>query len=204
MLYYACVLLFVCVPLREGFLVDTLIPSLFGSPPNTVKSLDLDKYLGRWYQMYASQSVVTLWESGAYCITADYGLNGPGNVSVLNSERLHSASGQAKDIHGYATPTNETGKFVVHLETVPIGAPYWVISLGPATYGSDGLYQYSVVSDSIRSTLFVLARDAQVFRDIYQGTVETFLQKAGFTSFYNKYIPTYHGDDCTYNNNTHH
>lgn len=45
-----------------------------------------------------------------------------GTITVLNSERLHSATGPLKVIHGYATPTGEPGKLVVHLETVPIGA----------------------------------------------------------------------------------
>ncbi|KAH3727749.1 apolipoprotein D-like [Dreissena polymorpha] len=183
----------------NGFLLDTV----FGAPPRTVQSLDLNKYLGRWFQMYASQSVITLWENNAFCVTADYELGSSGNVTVLNSERLQNATGPLKVIHGYATPTGEPGKFTVKLEMVPIAAPYWVLKLGPATYGETGQYHYSVVSDNVRGTLFVLARDPETFRRDYATEVEEFLKSAGFTHFYNKYIITYHGMDCVYNANHH-
>lgn len=55
------------------------------------------------------------------CIADEQTSNG--NVTVLNSERLNNSTGPLKTIHGYAVPTAEAGKFVVHLETVPIGAP---------------------------------------------------------------------------------
>lgn len=41
-------------------------------PPHTVKSLDLDAYLGRWYQMYASKNPNQTYERDGYCITGDY------------------------------------------------------------------------------------------------------------------------------------
>jgi len=61
-------------------------------------------------------------------------LNGPGNVSVLNSERLNNANGTLKVIHGYATPAGEPGKFTVHLETVPVGAACKWLVLAKSSY----------------------------------------------------------------------
>ncbi|XP_045177077.2 apolipoprotein D-like [Mercenaria mercenaria] len=181
------------------FILDTFL----GKAPQTVGALDLNKYLGRWYQMYASQSVVFLWESDAYCVTADYELWANGTVSVLNSERLHNATGPLKVITGSATSSNEPGKFTVRLQTVPVGASYWVLKLGPATYGDKFQYQYSIVSDNVRGTLFVLARDPDIYHMDYEAEVNTFLKEHGFRTFYNKPINTYHGKDCIYNSNHH-
>ncbi|KAL4234859.1 hypothetical protein ACF0H5_006501 [Mactra antiquata] len=126
-----------------------------------------------------------------------------GKVSVLNSERLQSANGTLQTIHGYAMTSSEPGKLTVHLETVPVNAAYWVLSLGPATYGPDMKYQYSVVSDNVRGTLFVLARDPDLFKQTYAAEVEAFLTITGFTAFYNKPVITYHGKDCAYNTDHH-
>lgn len=41
-------------------------------PPSTVDELDLDAYLGRWFQMYASLTPNTTYERGGYCVTGDY------------------------------------------------------------------------------------------------------------------------------------
>lgn len=79
----------------------------------------------------------------------------------------------------------------------------WVLKLGPDTFGPEGKYQYSVVSDNIRGTLFVLARDPDLFRRDYSAEVNTFLNDNGFDTFYNKPIVTYHGEDCAYNPDHH-
>ena len=60
-----------------------------------------------------------------------------------------------------------------------------------------------MVSDNIRGTLFVLARDPDLYKRDYQDEVNLFLEKAGFNTFYNKPIVTYHGLDCIYNSDHH-
>ncbi len=61
------------------------------STPKTIKSLNVDAYLGRWYQMYASLIPNQTFEHNGFCITADYRItNGPNeNVAftVTNSMR---------------------------------------------------------------------------------------------------------------------
>lgn len=49
---------------------------------NTVHTLDLEKYQGRWYQVYGN-NFDQLFEKFSSCITADYTLNIGGNVSVF-------------------------------------------------------------------------------------------------------------------------
>ena len=43
--------------------------------------------------------------------------------------------------------------------------------LGPETFGPEGLYQYSIVTKSDRTALFVLARDPDIFREEYDTEV---------------------------------
>ena len=68
---------------------------------------------------------------------------------MLNRERIGSIDGPEDRIYGWAEikDPKKPGELVVHLQTVQFGAPYWVFKLGPETYGPDGLYQYSIVSD---------------------------------------------------------
>jgi len=166
---------------------------------NTVPELKVDKYLGRWFQMYTSLAVKATFEREAVCITADYGLNADnGTVSVLNQERVKVPTGNLKTIHGYANTTSEPGKLMVTLETAPIVAPYWIIALGNETYGSESLYEYSVVTDSLSASLFVLARDVDEFRMKYEKEVWKFLEDNGFTKFYNSPIKTLQDADCQY------
>ncbi|XP_033753730.1 apolipoprotein D-like [Pecten maximus] len=193
-------LIVLLAPAISAFLLDTL-----GLDTNvqTVTELDVSKYLGRWYQMYASQSVFATFERGAVCVTADYTMStdGSGKIIVLNSERLKNGNGSPKIIHGYATPSGEVGKLSVHLETVAFSAPYWVVQLGPATFGPNNTYEYAVVTDNFKATLFVLARDPDQFKLLHEASVLQYLNDNGFTKPLNKPISTYHGDDCLYNEN---
>ena len=73
----------------------------------------------------------------------------------------------------------------------------WVVQLGPPTFKGN-YYQYSVVSDPRKITLFVLARDITEFKQNYDEEVLAKLKEQGFTKFYNKPTDTYQGNDCKY------
>jgi hypothetical protein len=75
---------------------------------------------------------------------------------------------------------SKPGEIVVHLQTVQFGAPYWIFALGPETYGPQGLYQYSIVSDPFKATLFVLARNVTDFYARWEPEVDAFLAKNGW------------------------
>ncbi|KAK7112968.1 apolipoprotein D-like [Littorina saxatilis] len=192
-----------CVLTAQGFLLDSVASIvgtiLNGGPaPKTVTQLEDAKYLGRWYQVYASKSVALTFERNAYCVTADYGVAADGRITVLNTDRLESVTGPLDVIHGYATKSSTVGQLSVNLETVPIPAPYWVIKLGPDNYGPNGLYQYSVVTDNLKATLFVLARNVTTFYSDYNDEVMAFLKEQGFNSVLNEPIKTVHDDQCVY------
>jgi hypothetical protein len=88
------------------------------------------------------------------------------------------------------------GELTVHLQTVEFGAPYWVFELGPATYNGS-LYEYSVVSDPFKLTLFVLARNLTHFASEWAQGVLGRLSAAGYTRVLNTPIETVQAG-CTY------
>ena len=82
-------------------LYSIMFSSFFASSvsKNTVETLDLEKYQGRWYQIYGDK-FDQLFEKFASCITADYTLVPNGNVTVLNSQ--YEDLNGIEQIEGYA------------------------------------------------------------------------------------------------------
>eukprot|EP00128_Syssomonas_multiformis_P014400 Colp12_sorted_trinity150504_noHs@4832 len=164
----------------------------------TVKALDVNKYTGLWYQTFASPLVVNTFERNGVCITAEYGLAMDGSITVLNRQRQKTPTGEEKTITGFAKLDNpaEPGKLSVTLFGGAAGAPYWVVALGPDTF--DGKYQWAIVTDPFKISLFVLARDPQVFAKLYEAEVLKTLDTLGFNHFWNKPIKTLQTPECLY------
>lgn len=72
------------------------------------------------------------------------------------------------------------------------------MKLGPQTFGADNQYQYSIITDRFKITMFVLARDPEGFSKAYDEEVKDFLSSNGFTHFYNKPIATLQSKECKY------
>jgi lipocalin len=176
------------------FLFSLLFSSLFANSlsKNTVETLDLEKYQGRWYQIYGN-NFDQLFEKFASCITADYTLVPNGNVTVLNSQYEKNGIEQ---IDGYAyysyksDPKLYPGELMVHLNGVPNDAPYWVYNLGPE---NNGYYDWALVSDPLKLSLFVLARDVDSYYENYDDEVLEILDSYGFDV-----LITVSHEDCQY------
>lgn len=137
----------------------------------TVSELDLNKYSGHWYQVYASPFDYVFQGYGK-CITADYEIINSNNVSVLNSQL--SKDNILQQIKGYAfyKDLNEPGQLSVILEGVPTVAPYWVLKLGDEINKE---YQYSIISVPFGPSLWVLTRNVLRFFNLYDEEVRNFL-----------------------------
>lgn len=48
--------------------------------------------------------------------------------------------------YAYGTGEENPGQLKVHLGQVPVDGDYWIAALGPATFGPDGLYEWSIVT----------------------------------------------------------
>jgi len=167
-----------------------------------VSELDVQAYVGRWYQTYASSTVKYTFEAGGNCVTADYGAV-EGRPDVITVRNSNLAVGLPVSISGYAIANpNQAGELQVNLgpfanphQPSPFSSTnYLVFGLGPIVGGK---YDYALVSDPKKSTLYVLVRDVSRFRVEYETDVLQRLQGLGFTSALNKPLAT-RQDGCTY------
>ena len=167
-----------------------LIISVNGYAP--VDDLDINKYIGRWYQVYQDLAD-SIFEGKSTCIIADYGLKNDSTISVVNSET--TVKGDFQQIRGiaYYQDGKTGGELTVKLSVFP-PAPYWVIELGPVL---NNQYQYSIVSDDKKKSLFVLTRNVTEFFKSYNDLVLNDLEEFGFNNFLNKPIES-NQDNCTY------
>jgi len=144
-----------------------------------VDDLDLQKYMGKWYQVYKDK-FDNVFQKNGICSTAEYSLDND-IVKVFNKQ---ITNGAYDSITGIAYYSNDDccGYLTVELQGQS-PAPYWVLELGPIV---DNKYDYSIVSDNKAISLFVLTRDVDRFYKLYQEQVDASLKDFGFTKAYNK------------------
>ena len=157
-----------------------LLFCLVNSEYVAVSNLDLNNYIGEWYEVYEDNFDKT-FQNGK-CVKAFYKLN-ENNVSVLNTQIKDN---KLDTINGYAyyKEGDSGGYLTVQLDDLP-EAPYWVIELGPIV---NNLYDYAIVSDNLRLSLFVLARNVTAFFNLYNEDVLKSLENFGFSSRLNSPI----------------
>ena len=80
---------------------------------------------------------------------------------------------------------------MVHLNGVPHDAPYWVYNLGPEN--DYNYYDWAIVSDPVKLSLFVLARDVDTYYKYYDDEVLEILGEYGFDD-----LITVSHEDCEY------
>lgn len=184
---------------KMKFLAFLLFSFVLTETKAQVPELNRSQYLGRWYQAYSDFAVEATFENNSFCVTAEYGIYPNDTISVVNRERQYNISGPERRVLGWADLSNvsEPGELTVHLQTTTgFGAPYWVYELGPPTYNGS-FYEYSVVSDPLKFTLFVLARNLTEFASIWASGVLERLKENGFTEFWNTPIATVQ-ENCDY------
>jgi lipocalin len=148
--------------------------------PTTINELDLNSYLGHWVQMYGAPTNA-IFQGYGTCATADYGLLDNGQVSVLNTQLNKNKEIEKINGYGYYANVSEPGKLTVHLDGVPVDAPYWIVKLGEIV---DDQCQYSIVTTPSGISLWVLTRDVERFNELYSKEVTDFLDANNF-----KYVP---------------
>jgi len=158
-----------------------------------VSKLDLDSYLGYWYEVYQDNFDKT-FQKEASCAVAYYSKKNDNKISVLNSQI--DKNNRVDQISGYAYYKDDDtgGKLTVHLNGVPMDSPYWVVELGPI---KNNYYQYSIVTDNLQLSLFVLVRDVNEFYEKYNEKVLESLEKMGFTNKIN-HPEKMDQDNCDY------
>ena len=165
--------------------VGIAIALMVSACATTVPKVDLNRYLGHWYQPEGYEQPFT---AGLVGITADYGLNADGSVSVYNRGYHDTCAGALSEILGTATVVDPAtnAKLEVRFPSVPITTvipgQYWIVGL-------DDDYQWAIVTDSLHFSLFVLSRTPEL-PPAAAATVHDLLVAQGFDLTKVKQFPT--------------
>lgn len=142
---------------------------------NPVPELDVRAYMGKWFQIGDYPQVYE--KNCKFCTTASYTLDEKaGIVNVENACRSTVASkptvvkATAKQV-----PNKPAGQFTVKFFKI-FPAPYWIIQLGPIV---NGQYQWAVVSNGAKQSLYVLSRTPTMDDKTYQNIL-AFLKSQDF------------------------
>ncbi len=123
-----------------------------GPPPATVAKVDLDRYLGTWFEVARLPNP----EEDGYgrrCVdvTATYSRRLDGRVDVLNVARNANGGMRSTSVHGTARPVDATGSKLVVTFFRLFNGDYWVLGLDPD-------YRWALVGTPRRRRLWLLAR----------------------------------------------
>lgn len=156
-------------------------------PLKTVPAVDISRYVGKWYEI---GSIPQFFNNGCNCTTAEYSINADGTVKVVNRCELARPGGKENLIEGKArvVKNSNNSKLEVKFAVSP-WAPYWIIELGAD-------YEYAVVSDPARGTLFVLSRTPQIDEAVYNDLLNK-AKNQGLNI--GRVKRTAQGEGCTYN-----
>ncbi len=137
-------------------------------PLETVEKVDLNKYMGKWYEI---ASFPQSFQKGCNCTTAEYELTNEGYVNVINSCRKNSTSGKLDIAEGKAFIVEGSNNSKLKVQFFwPFKGDYWIIDLAED-------YSYAVVGHPSRDYLWVLCRTPQMERQIYNSLLDRVKQK---------------------------
>jgi apolipoprotein D and lipocalin family protein len=136
-------------------------------PPVTVPYVDIEKYLGTWYE----QAVIPYYfERDCTHTTATYSIYEPGVLRVNNT---CLRKGKPFGSVGEAVPEDSTNaKLAVKFFPLAPSAQYWIVRL-------DEGYTYAAISDAKYEYLWILSRNRTMNPDLYT-MVYNSLKKDGF------------------------
>jgi apolipoprotein D and lipocalin family protein len=130
----------------------------------TVDSVDLHRYAGKWYEIAAFPA---WFEEGCRCTTAEY-VHMDEYVEVKNS---CIRNGEPANREARAYPVPGSGDSMLKIRYVwPFKSDYWILAL-------DDRYQYAMVGHPEKKYLWIMSRTPQMDEDVYQSLVNQALDK---------------------------
>ena len=137
-------------------------------PLEVVDSVDLDRYLGRWYEI---ASYPAWFQKNCTAVTADYSLREDGKIKVVNSCRKSTLDGKPKQSTGRAKVVEGSNNAKLKVSFFgPFWGDYWIIDLDPD-------YQWAVVGVPNRKYLWILSRTPQMDETVYDGIISRLQEK---------------------------
>jgi len=115
----------------------------------TVASVDLQRYLGTWYDV---ASFPQSFQEGCTGSTATYALRDDGEIDVINRCRKGSLDGEEDVAEGRARVVDASINAKLEVSFFrPFWGEYWIVDLGAD-------YEYAVVGHPSRDYLWILSR----------------------------------------------
>jgi len=147
------------------FLIVLMCNSCAGSdlpPPEVVSELDVNRYLGTWYEIARLPFSI---QDGCVGTTATYELRDDGNIRVINRCYDESFDGDLREAEGKAWIVDKkTGARLEVQFFWPFTGDYWVLDLGEN-------YEYSLVGTPNYKYLWILSRKSVMDGETYSGIV---------------------------------
>ncbi len=117
--------------------------------PEPAKAVELDRYLGKWFEMARYEAP---FQKGCDGVTADYSLRKDGKIKVINSctkeGKTTTAKGKAKIVEGSGNAKLKVSFFG------PFYGDYWVLDRAED-------YSWAIVGEPSGRYLWMLTRQAQ-------------------------------------------
>jgi apolipoprotein D and lipocalin family protein len=133
-----------CTTLQSGPVGNSAVPQ-------PAKAVDLDRYLGRWYELGRYEAG---FQKDCEAVTADYSLTAPGKIRVVNSCRQGSVDGKLRNVTGKAKIVQGSNNAKLRVSFFgPFYGDYWVLD-----HADD--YSWSIVGEPSGRYLWLLSRTA--------------------------------------------
>jgi len=137
-------------------------------PLRTVTHVELERYVGTWYEI---ASFPQRFQRGCTLTRATYAIRGDGDIDVLKSCRKDSPDGQEKSARCRARVVDHSTNARLEVSFFrPFWGDYWIIDLADA---------YAVVGHPSRDYLWILSRSPSMTDTTWQGIVGR-LQAQGY------------------------
>ena len=137
-------------------------------PLQTVEKVDLERYLGTWYEIARYEH---FFEKDCKNVSANYSIMNEETIKVIN-KCTKIQTNEKKEAMGRAYAIDETNSKLKVSFFRPFYGDYWVLIL-------DENYEYAVVGTPNREYLWILARDKKLPLKIQNDILEK-LPSLGF------------------------
>jgi apolipoprotein D and lipocalin family protein len=133
-------------------------PSAESRPLEVVPHVDIQRYLGIWYEI---ATIPQRFQRGCVGVTAEYRLRKDGDIDIVNTCHRGTLDGQVRTAHGKAWVVDKKTNAKLKVRFFwPFTGDYWIIAL-------DADYQWAVVGHPNRKYLWILSRTPQMDPALY-------------------------------------
>lgn len=132
------------------------------APLDVASNVDLSQFQGKWYEIARLPRTT---ETGCYGTTAFYTQNSDGTLSFVHQCNVGSDTGPLDTVSMIASVPDPSVSAKLALQVGGFSGNYWILEVGSN-------YEYAVVGDPSRSSLWILGRSSTLDTATIQGIVD--------------------------------